>query len=492
MEHAPKIVRERLKVAPALARHPDADLLTAFAERSLPEHERGVVLEHLARCGDCRDVVALALPEPEAMQTVFVPRGRWLTWPALRWGLVTAGVAVIAVVGVIQLQRHQAPTTTKQMARVEAPASPVQSQPPASSLPAPPAEKKEKLLPVAPAPNAFSAGKASLESGENRLSGRSEPPTVSVPQPQVGGIASGVAHNQFPHGPQMPTQWQQQNTRVQGANPAQASVPVQQAADQAAKLTIPPSSQMVAVEASNPAVPVNNENEAQTQNQELQLQAQSVPSSVGGAIGGPVGKAKPVVNVEAANLDQTAADATAQQELPTATGNPGMTARSFTQLTALTPSRLPRWNISPSGALQRSFDQGKTWQDVDVNANLAAGTNLAATNYTSVVDLEKSAARAKETSPDKDKKALKQPAAVIFRAVAASGTEVWAGGSSGTLYHSLDAGGHWAQVVPSFNGMAISGDVVSVEFSDAQHGKVTTSTVEVWITSDDGQTWQKQ
>ncbi|MGA2857098.1 MAG: YCF48-related protein [Candidatus Sulfotelmatobacter sp.] len=489
MQKVPKIVRERLKAAPAPAPHPDADVLTAFTERSLPEHERGVVLEHLARCGDCRDVVALALPEPEAMQTVFAPaRGGWLAWPALRWGFVAAGVVTIAAVGVIQLQRHQALTSTKQMARVEAPASPAQNQPTASSLAGTPAENKEKSLPVAPAPNAFSAGKDGLESGENRLIARAVTPTDSIPRQQIiGGVASGVAHNQFPHGPQMPTQWQQQNTRAQGASPVQASVPVLQAANHAANLKIPPSSQMVAVEASNPVAPVNNE--AQTQNQGLQLQAQSAPSSEGGPIGGPVGKAKPVVNVEAANLDQTAADATAQQELPTATGNPGITARSFTQLTAPAPSRLPRWNISSSGALQRSFDQGKTWQDVDVNANLVAGGNFSAANYSSVVVLEKPA-RAKESSADK--KDLKEPAAVVFRAVAASGTEVWAGGSNGALYHSLDAGGHWAQVMPSFNGMAISGDVVSVGFSDAQHGKVTTSTAEVWITSDDGQTWQKQ
>jgi len=92
-----------------------------------------------------------------------------------------------------------------------------------------------------------------------------------------------------------------------------------------------------------------------------------------------------------------------------------------------------------------------------------------------------------------DKKALKAvPAPLIFRAVAAIGPEVWAGGSNAALYHSPDAGSHWIQVVPSADGAILSGDVVALEFSDPQHGKVTTSTAEVWITTDAGQTWQKQ
>ena len=60
MQNVPKIVRERLKAAATIVNHldshPDANVLTAFAERSLGENERGVVLDHLARCGDCRDI----------------------------------------------------------------------------------------------------------------------------------------------------------------------------------------------------------------------------------------------------------------------------------------------------------------------------------------------------------------------------------------------------------------------------------------------------
>ena len=69
MQNVPKIVRERLKAAAPAVNHPDADLLTAFAEDSLPGVERDGVLEHLARCGACRDIVALALPEAEAGDT---------------------------------------------------------------------------------------------------------------------------------------------------------------------------------------------------------------------------------------------------------------------------------------------------------------------------------------------------------------------------------------------------------------------------------------
>src|ERR1700694_4729119 len=62
MTEVPKIVYDRLRATlPELA-HPEADLLSAFAEQALSATERDGVLEHLALCAECRDVVALALP----------------------------------------------------------------------------------------------------------------------------------------------------------------------------------------------------------------------------------------------------------------------------------------------------------------------------------------------------------------------------------------------------------------------------------------------
>src|SRR5580765_3125672 len=110
MENIPKIVGERLKAAAVAVGHPDPDVLTAFSERSLPERERGQVLEHLARCGDCRDVLALSLPADEPSVAVIRPVGnRWLTWPRLRWGLVAAGVIVVGSFGALRYRGSSHP-----------------------------------------------------------------------------------------------------------------------------------------------------------------------------------------------------------------------------------------------------------------------------------------------------------------------------------------------------------------------------------------------
>jgi photosystem II stability/assembly factor-like uncharacterized protein len=118
---------------------------------------------------------------------------------------------------------------------------------------------------------------------------------------------------------------------------------------------------------------------------------------------------------------------------------------------------------------------------VDVNANRASvvGTSL---------EISANAVRASKNK-DARQDLKREAASAAFRAVAAAGTDVWAGGSG--LYHSLDAGNHWTRIVPASADAMLTGDIVSLEFSD-QHGKVATSTAEIWITTDGGQNWQKQ
>ena len=93
MQDVPQFVLKRLRETAVAGSHPDADVLTAFAEQSLPVSERGRVIERLAACGDCRDVVALALPATEievAPVSTTRARGWWLGLPSLageRWPL---------------------------------------------------------------------------------------------------------------------------------------------------------------------------------------------------------------------------------------------------------------------------------------------------------------------------------------------------------------------------------------------------------------------
>ncbi len=84
---------------PALLSGSTLVLLAEHCRRtSVPERERGAVMEHLSRCGDCRQVVALALPEMDAAAPVLVPaRKGWLTWPVVRWGLGTDSATALTL-----------------------------------------------------------------------------------------------------------------------------------------------------------------------------------------------------------------------------------------------------------------------------------------------------------------------------------------------------------------------------------------------------------
>ena len=453
MQNVPQIVRERLKATPPAVDHPDADVLNAFAERSLPEVERATVLKHLARCGDCRDIVALALPEPDAAHAVTLPaRGGWLAWPALRWGFAAAGIVLIASFGVLEYQRSRPTTTVAQYSRQESATAKVQS-PPSSAANVPAREQQKNLNAGQPSVDDLAVQGAPAKLPEPKLMSRVAPPAVNAPlrRGAVGGLIGGPVA----YGPHMPTQQQQQTTTTQLQTfPPAAPMAKQQTAGAFANRRVPSASPTVNGEAAGIQT---SQVEVQAQNQLAPLPSQPAEQlfDAESAQADKVDKAKPAVNV---------------------------TGRDFTQLVALTP----RWAINSAGGLQRSFDQGKTWQDVDVTAGaaLSAAKSLPAAN----------AARAKDYKDHyAEKKTLQTPAsAPVFRAVAVAGSDVWAGGSRGTLYHSLDGGNHWTQVVPASAGVSLTGDIVGLEFSDAQDGKITTSTGEIWTTSDQGQTWQKQ
>jgi hypothetical protein len=476
MQNVPKIVPERLKAATSAVDHPDADVLTAFTERSLAGDERAVVLEHLARCGDCRDIVALSLPATEPMEAaVKPPATAWLAWPVLRWGLVAAGVVAIASVGIVQYQRRVRPETTaaKSSARFEVAANEAKNQslPPVVPSGSGPKTDKIQALPMAALTDSFGAPSATFD--ENKSTVRAEASRTPGVPPSVGfGRGASLAiGGRLAHGPRMANQWPQQNA-VQNQAPAPPSpfAKQQAAGDLSANMQVNAVSETVAVESQTTQLGAQTQavDGRQTEAREIKDQPAAAQPAGEDYSSVRVDKAKPAESAQTAN-GAAAMRATLQSSQP------------FASPVLAWSAPAPRWTINSAGGLKRSFDQGNTWQDVDVDANPAS---IAATSF----EIAGKTSRAKR----KDGEKVAQKLAPAFRAVAATGPEVWAGGSSGLLYHSLDAGDHWTRVVPASVGAMLTGDIVGLEFPDLQHAKVSTSTAEIWTTSDDGQTWQKQ
>ena len=106
------------------------------------------------------------------------------------------------------------------------------------------------------------------------------------------------------------------------------------------------------------------------------------------------------------------------------------------------------WGLSVDGSPQRSFDSGKSWQNITVQDGLA------------------------------------------FKAINSIGNHVWVGGSAGALYHSADAGQSWDRVRPVASGEKLEANIARIEFTDPQNGTVTAANGQVWSTSDGGQSWR--
>jgi len=79
---------------------------------------------------------------------------------------------------------------------------------------------------------------------------------------------------------------------------------------------------------------------------------------------------------------------------------------------------------------------------------------------------------------------------VELRSISSAGDNIWVGGNGGSLFYSGDAGRHWTQVAPSYNGITLTDDIERVEFADADHGSVTTVSGKTWVTADHGETWE--
>lgn len=437
MEQLPKIVTQRLQATAKPGVHPDPDLLTAFAEKSLGEQERSRVLQHLAQCGDCRSVVALASPEVERASVAAPLKSPWLSWPVLRWGALAACVVVVGAAVTLHYEGRQ--NTTPSVAdKVAAPAAPsnleAENQPsnqPAKKLAA-------NITPPSPHPSDHDIAAASKTS-EQFVAGDAKS-AASAPAPSL--TTGGPRQNSIG------------NNRVAAADlfksaekPAQ---PIGQLAAAVPHPSAPPA--RLAAEPQTSARSDRGENLAAGINGNVATQARVVPRTETAQSGARKSKDETADHEFAASGGSVASVSPSEQKTDAASAKEfagGYDARMRAKAVGAQTIIAPRWTLSAEGSLQRSLDAGSTWQTVAVDGK--AG----------------------------------------FRALAANDSDIWVGGPAGALYHSPDAGEHWTQIRPTADGKTLTADVVALEFADAQHGRLTTGEHKVWVTSDGGASWHK-
>jgi hypothetical protein len=453
MTEVPKIVYDRLRAAlPGRAApeqaHPDADLLTAFAEQALSATERGGVLDHLALCGDCREVVAVALPAADmvpprtAPQTADEDRVRTtvgqagapalhrlsFAWPTLRWAALAAGVAVAAAVLLVhpgKLNQATLPSVNPQVATTAQPASAPQtgsssaaSSVPSSQIASPSADQSAVRAKTNEAP-----AKSELRLSKKLAAGQVVPP----PHAESGMLLAG---NKKDSG---------QADKLSAAPSAEArafgyDAPTRQRATET-------------VEVTGAAAAVT----AESSTENVLMARNDAPA---------IEKAKPAPQEMEVNEEHK----TPAAAVP---GPARLQARNMTSAARLAStanqSLAPHvtWAIK-AGVLQRSSDSGQSWQDA-----LHADHPLLC-----------------YASHDED---------------------VWTGGQAGALFHSANSGVTWVQVQPSIKARQLGSDITRIEVrNDEVRGDLrgnarppaeiilSTSNNEIWSSADGGKTWDKK
>lgn len=500
MTELPRIVRERLRAQASgrVEAHPDADLLTAFCERTLTQNERQQVMAHLALCADCREAVALAVPPHVAESAPIRPmrparRLRWVHWFALAASVVVVAAAVLQLPHgnrqgseIQSATREGAPVaTTKPEAKPESEKLADKVTTVNGPAAAPPKQQraeaerddfrelaKTSAAGQPPKPDDAAAQPGlydKVEANKRQARGPSRPGTVSGRAGGIGtgsgaglgpGIVGGVRTGAFDAGKQgaVTSPARERRNAPQAPPPPAARQSNEAAAPQGVeenrRAKVAEKVESKDAEAGKPEAAA-----AGTREDGRQV-------AVGGAgqAAGQKEAAGQLANQQAVDADQKsrAAAAASQPEYqrPEKLPMKKHPAEKTTETSTLT-SRLARklkaplrWTVSAAGMVRRSLDSGKSWQDVTI----AEG--------------------------------------VRFRAVAVQDGNVWAGGEGGALFHSSDSGESWSsrplsgaakrlEMTPAF-------DILRIDITASGQVTVTTSQRQTFVTTDQGKNWSQQ
>lgn len=473
----PRLIRERVRAQQAgfrsQAEHPDADVLTAFSENTLAREERSQVMNHLGDCEACRDVVMLSqtMPDQDA-KPIRLPARPFLSWMTLRWASLAAVFAM--AIGVVVMERssrpiegftQQGPTTD-----VVQPAGANEQEQPTATTKADLAAAKEKDAkvadarargkvatekPVAPPP-APAQGYARIaenrtgrlylgeaQSRSERAAGRG-----ALAKDEFSSASNAVAAKQemIRNRGQLPVEiTNNSETRDAGVDSgaaqdsARPAAPDSQAYTFAPAPSAPPPASSAAESAAAPATggsaPLSDSRLARKKSTDEVA---------------PKATAERALQRTGSREDK---GLTAQTEVTVTSGDANFQAKD--QQAGLTTENLAaaspvpmRWRLR-EGKLQHSADEGKTWQEI----NLEPGVNL--------------------------------------HSFWIQGGNVWAGGTGGSLYQVTSQGKNAVRIPLKVSGGDVSQTVVTISFSDERNGIIRLENGQILRTADGGKTWER-
>ncbi len=390
----------------------EPEILAAYFEHSLGADEAKACEVHLSRCAECREqlgAMVRAEEAPGAHGAQTEPRREWLT----DWRWLTAAAAVILIIAVWTARRPQ------EIARVNEPANKplvaMKNAEPASANPAESSRSElRRIEPNSP---------ATSKNEELGTAGKTKAPLAKVPSPPaapIGGVVAGVPQsraerkesqsadlaapmNRAPNAPVfsdalsaerdlkrmapsaglsaigrrafvMPQAQQQQNQIQQ--NKASQSITLAQAR--------PAERQRVAAGTPAPAVSSTGPAPAPDVSSTTSGGATGIGSATGAAVGAGAGGGVGARADTNATLEAETRNEKKSESLPMAKTR--LTKETAVELQAVearssgkiidTPVPNVKWRFDTAGFVERSVDNGATWngQEVDAEGGLLAGS----------------------------------------------------------------------------------------------------------------------
>jgi hypothetical protein len=448
--------------------HPDPDSLTAYLEQLLPPAERTEVLQHLAVCRECRDVLALSLPElspgEDRTAVLTLPRPAWwariFAKPVLGLAVSLAGLAIVATV-IVELpkttQQKQVSPLTPLAAAENVPKTvpagpeasttqPVSGAPSAVSTAAP-AELHDKTT-AAKTPVARETETATPSTGVKAPDSTVAGPYVNTMMFANNGSDTLKAVAELPSAP-VPNGTDQSSLRQNGGllpepgQLARADAPYEMPSAKPMRIQTPPATHF-------PGLATMTSLEKTLGRDAGQLFRRGIPPMTAKGVTGTamynparglgsapvVAAAPPVPGKDATELEQSK----------------GFTTR------ALTPAAIASLNLDGANAADLKA-ASPTWKVSDSKLlKLTSPGNWVVASADQGID---------------------------YSVVSSHGANVWAGGGNAALVHSYDGGATWERITL---GASASGTITSIEINGSQV-HVKSSSGQGWSSLDGGKIW---